>query len=159
MLVCNKDPDGIWGLTDALSKSTPSWHSYIVPIAEESDEESDMPKLTGTRKKVLAITDGAESDDSMPPLQDVSESDESDSDWSETDEDDEEEEDDESDYDTDEEDEIREMLREANDTAAEADLFADGPESENPFNQEDRKGNPFLKLLGSLRGMFFMIAY
>ncbi|KAG7446329.1 uncharacterized protein BT62DRAFT_968061 [Guyanagaster necrorhizus] len=158
MLVCNKDPDGIWGLTDALLKSTPSWHSFLLPnILEESDEESDrMLKLTDKKKKVLAITDGANSDDSMPPLQDVSESDESDTDWSETDEDDDDdEEDDESDYDTDEEDEIREMMREAMDTAVEADFFADGPESENLFNQEDRKGNPFLRLLGSLRGRMF----
>lgn len=94
-----------------------------------------------------------ESDDSMPPLQDVSESDESgDEDFSATDAT-EDESDDESEYDTDEEDDVRDMIREAMETAIEADWFSgtDSAQAE-AFEQEDKKGNPFLKLLGSLRG-------
>ncbi len=89
----------------------------------------------------------------MPALQDVSESDESGTeDYTDSDNDDDD--DDESEYDTDEEDEIRDMLREAMDTAVDADWFSsnDQPSPVDPFEQEDKKGNPFLKLLGSLRG-------
>jgi hypothetical protein len=135
-------------------------------IAENSDYDSDSPPaLTkGVRnkklKKPLAITSGGnDSDDSMPELQSVSNSSdeantEDDSD-SEDDHDEGEDDSDDSGYDTEEEDEMREMLREAMDTAHEADWLhsTNAPPEIDPFLQEDRKGNPFLKLLGSLRGM------
>lgn len=90
----------------------------------------------------------------MPELQSASNSSESESDETGTEgESDDDESDGDSDYDTEQEDEMREMLREAMDMAHEAGWFdlANPPEI-NPLLQEDRKGNPFLKLLGSLRG-------
>lgn len=115
-------------------------------------------------KKLLAIANGPadDSDGSMPELQSVSDSSASDDDDDESDDDasndDDNGEDDSDDgYDTDEEDELREMMREAMNAAMEnPDFFdpkADLKEFES-FNKvaEERKGNPFLKLLGSLRG-------
>ena len=130
------------------------------------DEEGPpaFPPVLGGRKKSrpFAITsgDGSDSAASMPGLQSVSNSDEDD------DEDDSDEEDDYGDenrdvedpdsyYDAEVEDEIREMIEEAKFIAREGDFFDAGnniPSEIDPFLQEDRKGNPFLKLLGSLRG-------
>ena len=136
-------------------------------VDEESD--SDAPwKMTalvkkGDKKKSrLAITSGSgDSDSSMPGLQSVSntsgdDDDEDDDDDSSDYESDEESEDDQAGYNTEEEDDNRDMLREAMDIAHEADWMAgtDLPPEIDPFLQEDRKGNPFLKLLGSLRGQF-----
>ena len=61
---------------------------------------------------------------------------------------------DESGYDTDEEDMLRDMLREAMDTAMATPDFFDTKNDAPEFDAlaEERKGNPFLKLLGSLRG-------
>jgi hypothetical protein len=98
----------------------------------------------------------------MPPLQSLSGSDDTEED--DDDEfpldDDDDDEDDESGYNTEEEDEIRELLREAMDVAHEADWLSGSksPEEVDPFEQEDRKGNPFLKLLGSLRGNTIVIS-
>jgi hypothetical protein len=113
------------------------------------------------KDKRLAITNDAdEGSGSMPELQSVSNSSdddlENDSDDDDDDDDDDEGDSDGSDYDEEAEDEIREMLREAMDAAHEADWFESNVSPElDPFAQEDRKGNPFLKLLGSLRGIFF----
>jgi hypothetical protein len=95
-----------------------------------------------------------DSDGSMPELQSVSNSsseDESD-DENESDDDDDDEDDD-SGYDTEQEDEMRDMLRAAMDAASETDFFqsAKAPIAIDPF-LEERKNNPFLKMLGSLRG-------
>lgn len=62
----------------------------------------------------------------------------------------------ESEYDTEEEFELRGMLREA------MDAFHEMPEDRPGYQgmgtyAEERKKNPFLKLLGSLRGMFFVV--
>lgn len=131
----------------------------------ESDSESESKpfKIQGGKNpsKPLAITSGAveDSDDSMPELQSVSNSsDEIDSDLDEeSDEGDEGSDSDESGYDTEEQDELREMLREAMDTAHEADWLHSAQVAQaaeiDPFEQNDSKGNPFLKLLGSLRGV------
>lgn len=119
-----------------------------------------LSKAGKKKQKRLAITNGAdyEGSDSMPELQSVSNSsdddleNDSDSDFDDDDEGDS----DGSDYDEEAEDEIREMLREAMDAAHEADWFESNVSPElDPFAQEDRKGNPFLKLLGSLRGILF----
>jgi hypothetical protein len=61
--------------------------------------------------------------------------------------------DDEGGYNTEEEDEMREFLREAMDTAHEADWLSGSnlPKEIDPFRGRSQ-GNPFLKLLGSLRG-------
>jgi hypothetical protein len=163
--VSGKDIDSLWELSDALEPS-PQWHSFYVPDLKEIPEyDSDSPPglaplSRGKKKALLAITHGDDSDnDSMPELQSVSNSsDEVESD-EESDSDDDDDDDDDSDdsgYDTEQEDEMRDMLREAMDTAHEADWLhsANVPSEIDPFLQEDRKGNPFLKLLGSLRGVF-----
>ena len=128
------------------------------------DEESPPPSVPvssrrkGLRPLAIANGDGPDSADSMPDLQSVSDSDDDDDD-----NDEEEEEDDEnrdvddlgSCYDAEDEDEIRGMVDEAKFIAREGDFFDTGdniPSEIDPFLQEDRKGNPFLKLLGSLRG-------
>lgn len=165
--VSGKDIDSLWELTDALDLS-PQWHSYYIPDLKQSlDYDSDNslgPALFSQGKKkgskFLAITNGPgnDSDDSMPELQSVSNSsDEVDSDDDDSEDDNKDEDSDDSGYDTEQEDEIRDMLREAMDTAHEADwLHSANVASEiDPFSQEDRKGNPFLRLLGSLRGRMF----
>jgi hypothetical protein len=157
--------DLLWHLEEAFNYA-PQWSCYSMPgINEESDSDSAW-KMTalvkkGDKKSRLAITSGSgDSDSSMPGLQSVSntsseDDDEDDEDGSEY-ELDEESEDDQAGYNTEEEDDNRDMLREAMDIAHEADWMAgtDLPPEIDPFLHEDRKGNPFLKLLGSLRGRF-----
>lgn len=138
--------------------------------SDSDGEQPSMPlvKSTGQKrtggknkpKKLLAITDGHADDDddgSMPELQTVSDSSgENDEDIfiSENDEEEESDEDDESDYDSEEEEVYRTMLREAMDTAMAIPEFFDPKSAVPEFDAlaEERKGNPFLKLLGSLRG-------
>lgn len=123
-----------------------------------------------SQKNLLAITDGRaddESDGSMPELQSVSDSsDESDEDLfdseagdSNSEDEDNSDHDDESEYDSDEEEQYRTMLREAMDAAMAIPEFFDPKTNVSEFETiaEERKGNPFLKLLGSLRGMSFLI--
>jgi hypothetical protein len=130
--------------------------------AADSDYDSDDPPaltpFSKRKKRPLAITNGLtnNSDDSMPDLQSVSNSSDESESISESDEDDDGDEDEDSDdsgYDTEQEDEMRDWLREAMDTAHEADWLdtTNAPAEIDPF-QDDRKGNPFLRLLGSLRG-------
>lgn len=133
-----------------MLKPTPQWHH----IRPRYTDEEDAPAPKGGKKKPLAImdTDGNDTDDTMPDLQDVSDS--SDEEFSDTEDASghEDGEDDESGYNTDEEDELREQLKEATNLAAEYEN-EEVPEGVDPFGQdEDRKGNPFLKILGSLRG-------
>ncbi|KAJ7902148.1 hypothetical protein B0H14DRAFT_1271645 [Mycena olivaceomarginata] len=153
----------LWQVEDALSR-TPQFLSIYVPgrmLAHGSDDD-DNPGFTGgkkAKKKVLAITNGDDSNDSMPDLQSVSNS--SDDDESEdSDSDEEDDDDDDSEYDEEQEDEIRDLLREAMDTAHEGDLFdkSSGNDDIDPYardGDETGKGNAFLKLLGSLRGRAF----
>ena len=114
----------------------------------------------GGKKKSqpLAITNDEEDDnDSMPSLETVSDTSEE---WEESEDDDDESEDEESDsddsaYDTDEEDEIRNMVREAMDEAYQnPDFFDPTKDVDESLSTEDRKSNPFMKLLGNLRGTF-----
>ncbi|KIJ67776.1 hypothetical protein HYDPIDRAFT_107270 [Hydnomerulius pinastri MD-312] len=179
--VSNLPLDTLWQLDEALRR-TPQWSAFYMPnlrtYESGSDDEgvskslvkSKGSKRNGTKKpnkKLLAITDGRaddESDGSMPDLQSVSDSsDESDLDAfeSEAGGDDSEEDDsdweDDSEYDSEEEELYRTMLREAMDTAMAIPEFFD-PKTEVPEFEafaEERKGNPFLKLLGSLRGRMF----
>lgn len=133
-----------------------------------------MPKLLApkAKKKVLQISNRPahqdDSDGSMPGLQSVSNSSDDDDDSDEDsdsdddldfDDDDDDEESDESEYDEEQEDELRDMLREAMDAAHEADWFhnTEVPVEIDPL-EDVRKGNPFLKLLGSLRGMHYHVA-
>lgn len=145
----------------------PSLRSYD----SDSDDEKPMPclKAAGQRrpggnkkpKKLLEIEDGrADGDDgygSMPGLQSVSDSSGSnDEDFfvSEDDEEEESDDDNETDYDSEDEEHYRTMLREAMDAAMAIPEFFDPKTTVPEFDAlaEERKGNPFLKLLGSLRG-------
>lgn len=128
----------------------------LVPFKSKNTKNSTAK--SGGR---LAITDGLDddSDGSMPSLQTVSDSSEEESDYnSEFEDDDDSEEDSEeepdSEYDTDDEDQLREMFREAMDTAAATPDFFDPRALAADFDAlaQERKGNPFIKLLGSLRG-------
>lgn len=139
---------------------------------KDLDDEDDPPALApvSSRNKPshrLAVTRGDNDDDSadsMPGLQSVSNTSENDDDDDDDDDNDDNDGDDknhdgddylDSGYDTEEEDERREMVKEAIFIAREGDFFDSGnniPPEIDPFLQEDRKGNPFLKLLGSLRG-------
>jgi len=142
-------------------------------LRKDFDDEEGPPVVTpvSSRRKGLrrlAITSGDGSADSMPGLQTVSNTEDDDDD---DDDDDEDEDDDYGDedrdvddpdsfYDAENEDEIREMVDEAKFVAREGDFYDAGnniPSEIDPFLQEDRKGNPFLKLLGSLRGSSFAI--
>jgi len=131
-----------------------------------------MPRLRGPGqkrpggnkpRKLLAITDGHDDDGygSLPELLDVSDSSgENDEDIYVSENDDEEESDDEeeTDYDSEDEEHYRTMLRDAMDTAMAIPEFFDPktPVPEFDALAEERKGNPFLKLLGSLRGEMTM---
>ncbi|KZT72233.1 hypothetical protein DAEQUDRAFT_723437 [Daedalea quercina L-15889] len=166
--VSGKEPDELWQL-DEIKQITPQWHAVKAPkgnSAYDSDDD-DMPKRSlvkskgGKKKTPLAITmgDDDDSDGSMPSLQTVSDSSDeqaSDEDYSDYDDEDDEDEDG-SGYDTDEEDMLRDMLREAMDTAMATPDFFDSKGAAPEFDAlaDERKGNPFLKLLGSLRGRMF----
>jgi hypothetical protein len=147
--------------------SAPQWTSYFIPGLKDSDDEEGPPAFPpfSSRRKGsrLAITTGDEPDspDSMPGLQSVSNTDDEEDDnnnddnnnnyggYSDVDDPD-------SSYDAEFEDEIRGMVDEAKFFAREVDFLDAGdniPSELDPFLQDDRKDNPFLKLLGSLRGL------
>lgn len=149
------DIDTLWNLNDVRER-TPQWHAYYIP----SLNESAIPPKGKAGKKPLAIKSGNpyDSDGSMPSLQTVSDSSEADDDsdsgsdlFSDVG----------SDYDgdssewaTDEEEDLKDLIREAMDIAMGIPDFTDAKAPVPDFDTlaEERKGNPFLKLLGSLRG-------
>jgi hypothetical protein len=152
----------LWQLHDAF-KDRPSWSSPYSKISEhtnnfdEVDADDGPPPLTGGGRKQLALTSGdddEDSDGSMPDLQSVSNSSEEGSDYDSDSDDDDGSDNGASDadgeYDDDFEDEMRDFHREAMDMLHELDLLEQT--DINPLDNDDRKGNPFLKLLGSLRG-------
>ena len=166
--ISGKTIDELWGLGD-LKYLAPSWHAYHIPGAAPNPDGDEPPPLVpysgngkqankpGAKKR-LAITSGYDSDGSMPSLQTVSDSSD------EVDFSDEDDEDDESEYETDEEDSdfdeefedhIRDMVREAMDIAQADPDFNDPRAQASVFEDmsADKKDNPFLKLLGSLRGI------
>ncbi|PPQ87476.1 hypothetical protein CVT25_008212 [Psilocybe cyanescens] len=157
--ISGQNIDELWQLKGVFDYA-PQWsaHATLPDIGEDSDsDEFGSRGNKGRKKKTLAITAGnASSDGSMPGLQSVSNtSDDDDGDDDDSEYETEYESSDDG-YNTEEEDEIREMYREAMDAAHEADWFdANVPAGVDPFLQEDRKGNPFLKILGSLRGRMF----
>ncbi|KAJ7593978.1 hypothetical protein C8J56DRAFT_1012387 [Mycena floridula] len=157
--ISGHDIDSLWQLEDALLNPAPQWHTVRLRLTDDILDMDDDSAPSGKKKKraPLAITAGGDdTDDGMPELQDVSDS--SNDEFSDSEDDDvssdggDESED--SGYDTDQEDEMREMLREAMDTATDGDWFRTTDEDDDA-ELEDRKGNPFLKLLGSLRGRMF----
>lgn len=158
--ICSKTPDELWKIDD-IRNVKPSWHGWGGRNRGHSDDTLALVPLkggkAGGKKRTLAITNGDESDGSMPSLQTVSDS--SDEEKEEVDDDEYEDGDDDSEgsddeYDEEEEDELRDLLREAMDTVvASSDFYtSNGPAPEFDALAEERKGNPFLKLLGSLRG-------
>ena len=146
----------------------PQWHLLFTT----SSSPPTKSLVLARNKNENSFTRGNRQDDSgdsMPGLMEYSNSSEGEnidySDDSDDDSDDnsdgDEDEGEESEYDAEHEDDIRDMLREAMDIAHEADFFGsigldtgpglglgDGTGS----RADERKGNPFLKLLGSLRG-------
>ncbi|THH29850.1 hypothetical protein EUX98_g4322 [Antrodiella citrinella] len=153
--------DELWRLRD-LQQRVPQWHAIRANQADDEDDEDDVPPGLAPKKKASkapkAITNGDESDDSMPSLQTVSDSDDEEDDLandSNGDNNDESDSDSEEDYDTDDEDQLRDMFREAMDTAIATELFDNADSAEFDSITEDRKGNPFIKLLGALRGRMF----
>jgi hypothetical protein len=151
---------------DDVQYRKPSWHAKKSdPNGDPEPEKPSSPfgaKKKPRNKPLPIAEDGYESHDSMPSLQTISDSSEGQQDISDdefsydedSDEDSESEDEDEM-YDEDEEDHLREMLREAMDMAA-ADPDFYNPRSEASYFKEaaeDKQGNSFIKLLGSLRGM------
>ncbi|KAJ3984757.1 hypothetical protein F5890DRAFT_1474338 [Lentinula detonsa] len=159
---CDKDIGALWGLTEVLNPK-PHWHSYgLVRRGNDDDDYDDSPpKITGKApNNLLEITSGEQTDDSMPGLAEISDSDE-DVEWGDNDDKEEESDhdtdDDESGYGSDQESLMRAMVREAMNavTAVNWQEPPDENDELDPFTAEDRKGNPFLNLLGSLRGRMF----
>lgn len=162
--VTGENIDDLWQVAD-LRNLAPQWHSYSLMRYEADDSDEDMPQLQGLRGKRqrLALKSGEDDEDedgysSLPPLQEVSNS--SDEGWDSSEpesseDEDEDEHHEESEYDTDEEDLEREWEREMMDAVtAMMDYEKAGGDDGFDALAEERKGNPFLKLLGSLRGMF-----
>lgn len=162
--------DDLWGLTGCFERK-PRWAPYR-PKLDFSDSEDDndaVPGLApvrrrgGNKKDPLQITTGDdESDASMPSLRSISDSS---ADTSEAEEEAEEEseyededEDDEYEYDSDDEENFKDMLRDAMNTATGIPGIFDPkvPKDELEALPEDKKDNPFLKLLGSLRGAYLI---
>lgn len=170
--------DDIWGIADDLN-FTSRWSGALTKKkgGYDSDSDDDRPgplavarsnKKSSGGKPRLALKNHAEpdSDGSMPGLQSVSntsdeagfndddssdDGDEYDSGESEPD----------TEYDDDEDEERREFIKEAMEIAANFDYYGEDISPDlNPYQQdEDRKGNPFLKLLGSLRGMVVCVLF
>ncbi|KIO10195.1 hypothetical protein M404DRAFT_21860 [Pisolithus tinctorius Marx 270] len=166
--------DALWQLDDAYRR-TPQWTAHYTPElatfydSDDSDAVRSLVKVRHPRKnavkkpqkKVLTITDGRDDGvdcDSMPELQSVSESPGETDEYTDSDEQGEvDDEDQESEYESEEEDLYRTMLREAMDAALAIPEFFDPKANVPDFEAmaEERKENPFLKLLSSLRGRMF----
>ncbi|KIP10936.1 hypothetical protein PHLGIDRAFT_125248 [Phlebiopsis gigantea 11061_1 CR5-6] len=171
--ICGKTVEDLWGLSD-LKHRAPAWHGYFIPTAGDAgkDQDDDGPpalvpysgngKQGKGGKKPLAITSGHDSDGgSMPSLQTVSDSSDDMDYVSEDDDDDDDGEfgtdDEDSEFDEECEDHIRDMVREAMDIAQADPDFNDPRRQAAVFEDmsAEKKDNPFLKLLGSLRGRLF----
>ena len=148
-----QDLDRLWQLEGEIYR-TAHWTARQ-PTADLVVYDHPQGKKPNQKNGRLAITDGNDSD-TMPSLESVSDSSEegSDSD-SYHDEvvDDDADDHDSAGYDTEEEDMMREFLREAMDEISSYPGFFDPTQTLNEQLAEERKGNPFLKLLGSLRGI------
>lgn len=158
-MVSGSNIDSLWSLTDVLEAS-PQWYNFrTLNFGHSPDPVSNLRVFKSTNQQ-LVIKSHAANDtyDSMPELRSGSNS----SDQDDRDDGNDDDNDTlghnvpvtESEYDMDQEDEFREMLKEVTDIVNEADwLGAEGDVE--AFTRDDRKSNPFLKLLGSLRGRMF----
>jgi len=149
------DIDTLWDLGARFREQTPQFHGYYIPGADEEPEKvpGAFPSRS-SRQVPLATPVGDESDDEMPALQSVSHSSsdddrESGSEWGSGDD-----HWDEDDWDTEDEEGVNEYIREMMTVGMEHPDFLDprAPIPEFDKYAEERKDNPFLKLLGSLRG-------
>lgn len=148
------DIDALWDLEVLFKEQTPRFHGYYIHKADEESEK--IPGAFPSRSLRQIPGTNAEPEESyegMPGLQSVSSSeDDGDSEsgwesggghW------------DEDDWDTEDEDGVNEDYREMMKVGMEHPDFLDPrvPIPEFDKYAEERKGNPFLKLLGSLRGV------
>jgi hypothetical protein len=154
--VSGSDIDSLWDLEARFKERTPQFHGYYIPGADEESEKvpGAFPSRPSRQTPGINAT-GEDSDDEMPELQSVSQStseDDRDSDselesgddhW------------DEDEWDTEDEEGINEHYREMMKVGMEHPDFLDSsiPIPEFDKYAEERKDNPFLKLLGSLRGV------
>ena len=138
-----------------LNEQTPQFHGYYIPGADEEPEKvpGAFPSRSSRQVPLAAPVEG-DSDEDMPPLQSVSHSSTDDdrssgSEWGSEDD-----HWDEDDWDTEDEEGVNEYIREMMDVGMEHPDFLDprAPIPEFDKYAEERKDNPFLKLLGSLRG-------
>ena len=149
------DIDILWDLKAQLQEQTPQFHGYYIPGADEEPEKvpGAFPSRSSRQVPLAAPADN-ESDDEMPELQSVSNSSSDDdgdsgSEWGSGDD-----HWDEDDWDTEDEEGVNEYIREMMSVGMGHPDFLNprAPIPEFDRYAEERKGNPFLKLLGSLRG-------
>ena len=149
------DIDTLWDLEARLKDRTPQFHGYHIPGADEESEKVPGAFPSRSSRQIPGMNAAAvESDDEMPELQSVSQSstdddrsqesgwETGDGHW------------DEDDWDTEDEEGINEHYREMMKVGMEHPDFLDSriPISDFDKYADERKDNPFLKLLGSLRG-------
>lgn len=149
------DIDTLWVLEARFKEQTPQFHGYYIPGADEESEKVPGAFPSRSSRQISGIDATAEeSDDEMPELQSVSQSSEDDRDtesgwesggdsW------------DEDDWETEDEEGMNEHFREMMKVGMDHPDFLDPrvPIPEFDKYSEERKDNPFLKLLGSLRGI------
>ena len=146
--------DTLWDLGAEFREQTPQFHGYYIPGADEEPERVPGAFPSRSLRQVpLETPVEDESDDEMPDLQSVSHSSEDDresgNEWGSGDD-----HWDEDDWDTEDDEGVNEYIREMMSIGMEHPDFLD-PRTRIPeFDKyaEERKDNPFLKLLGSLRG-------
>lgn len=144
-----------------VRRRIPQFSIVTLPKGAFDKKGGNKALVRGGRQEQLTITANGEEDsgDSMPGLLDVSNSDEEERDEDSTseyssyvseDDDDSGDDDDDEAYDTEEEEELRKMHRDAMNVLNETpDIFDN--ENDDKYAKE-RKKNPFLKLLGNLKG-------
>lgn len=149
------DIDTLWDLKARFEEQTPQFHGYYFPGADEEPDKvpGAFPSRSSRQVPGAAAVEG-DSDEDMPDLQSVSHSsseddDDSGSEWGSGDD-----HWDEDDWDTEDEEGVNDHFREMMDVGMEHPDFLDPrvPIPEFDKYAEERKDNPFLKLLGSLRG-------
>ena len=149
------DIDTLWDLKASFSEQTPQFHGYHIPGADEEPEKvpGAFPSRSSRRLPFETPVE-VDTDDDMPPLQAVSNSSSADDrdsygEWGSEDD-----HWDESDWDTEDEEGATEYIREMMAIGMSHPDFLDpkAPIPEFDKYAEERADNPFLKLLGSLRG-------
>lgn len=161
-----KKIDALWQLVDVRHRIPHFTVLYVPPVVLSNGIEHGNAEQP--RKKPLAITQNGEeeydSGDSMPGLLEVSDSEDEEVDdeyLTDTDQDDDSDADDddgfdeEDDGDYEEEEDLRKQYRQAMNIFAEMPEIFDLPPDSTDKYAKERKNNPFLNLLGKLRGAVF----